>query len=67
MQGAAEVSVCYEDATALAFMDIYAVNNGHTLVVRRHHFELRPAARRWAPSLWRGHAARAPHPQGGGR
>jgi histidine triad (HIT) family protein len=39
MKGAAEVSVCYEDSSAIAFMDIQPVNNGHTLVVPREHFE----------------------------
>jgi histidine triad (HIT) family protein len=39
IKGAAEVSVCYEDATALAFMDIQPVNHGHTLVVPRQHYE----------------------------
>ena len=39
IHGAAEVSVCYEDAQALAFMDIQPVNPGHTLVVPRQHFE----------------------------
>ncbi len=37
--GAAEVSVCYEDADAIAFMDIQPVNAGHVLVVSRQHFE----------------------------
>ena len=37
--GAAEVSVCYEDALAVAFMDIQPVSPGHVLVVPRHHFE----------------------------
>ena len=37
--GAAEVSVCYEDADAIAFMDIQPVNPGHLLVVPRRHFE----------------------------
>jgi histidine triad (HIT) family protein len=37
--GAAEVSVCYEDSTAIAFMDIQPVNLGHTLVVPRVHYE----------------------------
>ena len=37
--GAAEVSVCYEDATAIAFMDIQPVNPGHLLVVPRQHYE----------------------------
>ena len=39
IQGAAEVSMCYEDSDALAFMDIQPVNAGHTLVVSRQHFE----------------------------
>jgi len=39
MKGAAEVSVCYEDSSAVAFMDIQPVNQGHTLVVPRDHFE----------------------------
>jgi histidine triad (HIT) family protein len=39
IKGAAEVSVCYEDTTALAFMDIQPVNHGHTLVVPRQHYE----------------------------
>ncbi|HEU4565463.1 MAG TPA: HIT family protein [Gemmatimonadaceae bacterium] len=39
IHGAAEVSVCYEDADALAFMDIQPVNPGHTLVVPRRHYE----------------------------
>ncbi|HEX2779259.1 MAG TPA: HIT family protein [Gemmatimonadaceae bacterium] len=37
--GAGEVSVCYEDSVALAFMDIQPVNAGHVLVVPRRHFE----------------------------
>jgi histidine triad (HIT) family protein len=39
IHGAAEVSMCYEDSTALAFMDIQPVNPGHTLVVPRQHYE----------------------------
>jgi histidine triad (HIT) family protein len=39
VHGAAEVSVCYEDADAIAFMDIQPVNAGHVLVVSRQHFE----------------------------
>lgn len=39
IHGAAEVSVCYEDADAIAFMDIQPVNAGHVLVVPRQHFE----------------------------
>ena len=40
MKGAAEVSMCYEDADAVAFMDIQPVNAGHVLVVPRQHFEV---------------------------
>lgn len=40
MRGAAEVSICYEDATAIAFMDIQPVNAGHVLVVPREHYEV---------------------------
>jgi histidine triad (HIT) family protein len=39
IRGAAEVSVCYEDAKALAFMDIQPVNPGHVLVVPKAHVE----------------------------
>ena len=39
IRGAAEVSVCYEDARALAFMDIQPVNPGHVLVVPKAHHE----------------------------
>ncbi len=39
IRGAAEVSICYEDATALAFMDIQPVNAGHVLVVPKAHYE----------------------------
>ncbi len=39
IHGAAEVSVCYEDSTAIAFMDIPPVNAGHVLVVPRRHYE----------------------------
>jgi histidine triad (HIT) family protein len=39
IRGAAEVSVCYEDGVALAFMDIQPVNAGHVLVVPREHYE----------------------------
>jgi histidine triad (HIT) family protein len=39
IQGSAEVSICHEDADALAFMDIQPVNNGHVLVVPRQHYE----------------------------
>ena len=39
IRGAGEVSVCYEDAIAIAFMDIQPVNPGHTLVVPKEHYE----------------------------
>lgn len=39
VHGAAEVSVCYEDGEALAFMDIQPVNAGHALIVPRRHYE----------------------------
>jgi histidine triad (HIT) family protein len=39
IRGAAEVSVCFEDSRALAFMDIQPVNAGHVLIVPRQHFE----------------------------
>lgn len=39
IRGAAEVSVCYEDAHSLAFMDIQPVNPGHVLVAPKKHYE----------------------------
>jgi len=39
VRGSAEVSVCYEDGVAIAFMDIQPVNPGHLLVVPRAHYE----------------------------
>ena len=39
IRGAGEVSMCYEDADVVAFMDIQPVNAGHVLVVPREHFE----------------------------
>ena len=39
IQGAGEVSVCYEDAEAIAFLDVQPVNGGHVLVVPRDHYE----------------------------
>ncbi len=39
IRGSAEVSLCYEDATAIAFLDIQPVNVGHVLVVPREHYE----------------------------
>ena len=39
LNGAGEVSMCYEDSDAIAFMDIQPVNLGHLLVVPREHFE----------------------------
>ncbi|MGH7636491.1 MAG: HIT domain-containing protein, partial [Gemmatimonadaceae bacterium] len=38
IHGAGEVSICYEDAEAIAFMDIQPVNAGHVLVVPRRHY-----------------------------
>jgi len=38
IQGAAEVSMCHEDADSIAFMDIQPVNAGHVLVVPRAHY-----------------------------
>ncbi len=37
--GGGEVSICYEDSRAIAFMDIQPVNLGHVLVVPCEHFE----------------------------
>ena len=39
IHGAGEVSMCYEDAESVAFMDIQPVNPGHVLVVPRAHHE----------------------------
>ena len=39
VRGAAEVSIVYEDAQALAFLDIQPVNTGHVLVVPKTHYE----------------------------
>jgi len=39
IHGAGEVSICYEDPDALAFMDIQPVNAGHVLVVPKQHHE----------------------------
>jgi histidine triad (HIT) family protein len=39
IKGAAEVSMCHEDADSIAFMDIQPVNPGHVLVVPRAHYE----------------------------
>lgn len=39
IQGAGEVSMCYEDTEVVAFMDVQPVNAGHVLVVPREHFE----------------------------
>jgi histidine triad (HIT) family protein len=39
IHGAGEVSICYEDSDAIAFMDIQPVNPGHVLVVSRTHYE----------------------------
>ncbi len=37
--GKATASIVYEDASVLAFMDLYPTNTGHTLVVPREHWE----------------------------
>lgn len=39
IRGAGEVSICFEDADVVAFMDIQPVGVGHVLVVPREHFE----------------------------
>lgn len=39
IHGAAEVSMCFEDADVVAFLDIQPVNPGHLLVVPREHYE----------------------------
>ena len=39
IHGAGEASICYDDAQAIAFMDIQPVNPGHVLVVSRTHYE----------------------------
>ncbi|MEO6445885.1 MAG: HIT family protein [Gemmatimonadaceae bacterium] len=39
LNGAGEVSICYEDSRAIAFMDIQPVNLGHVLIVPRDHYE----------------------------
>src|SRR5678816_3408012 len=39
IHGGGEVSMCYEDSQAIAFMDIQPVNPGHVLVVPRKHYE----------------------------
>src|SRR5438477_8185076 len=39
IHGAGEVSICYEDADSIAFMDVQPVNTGHVLVVSRTHYE----------------------------
>ena len=40
IRGAGEVSICYEDSVAIAFLDIHPVNPGHVLVVPREHYEV---------------------------
>ena len=39
INGAGEVSMCYEDKDVVAFMDIQPVNPGHDLVEPRAHYE----------------------------
>ena len=56
IHGAAEVSVCHEDADSIAFMDIQPVNNGHVLVVPRDHYQtLAEIPNDLAVHLFRGH------------
>lgn len=40
IRGAGEVSICYEDSIAIAFLDVQPVNPGHVLVVPREHYEV---------------------------
>ena len=40
IRGAGEVSICYVDSVAIAFLDIQPVNPGHVLVVPREHYEV---------------------------
>ena len=40
IRGAVEVSICYEDSVAIAFLDSQPVNPGHVLVVPREHYEV---------------------------
>ncbi len=39
VHGAGEASICFEDARAMAFMDIQPVNPGHVLIVPREHHD----------------------------
>ena len=39
IHGSGEVSICFEDSQAIAFMDVQPVNAGHVLVVPRQHYE----------------------------
>ncbi|MBL0169606.1 MAG: HIT family protein [Gemmatimonadaceae bacterium] len=39
IRGAAEVSMVYEDAQSIAFLEVQPVNAGHVLVVPRAHYE----------------------------
>jgi len=39
IRGGGEVSICYEDADSIGFLDIQPVNLGHVLVVPREHYE----------------------------
>lgn len=38
IQGSTQASVCYEDADAVAFMEMQPVNTGHVVVVPRVHY-----------------------------
>jgi histidine triad (HIT) family protein len=40
VEGKLPASLVYEDAVALAFMDIRPINTGHVLVIPRSHFAL---------------------------
>src|SRR3569623_907710 len=54
IHGSAEVSICHEDADAIAFMDIQPVNNGHVLVVPRvHHESLHEVPKKLGAHLFR--------------
>lgn len=38
VEGKQETSVVYEDGRVIAFMDIFPINPGHTLVIPREHY-----------------------------
>ncbi len=39
LRGSAPASIVYEDDDIVAFMDLYPVHGGHTLVIPREHFD----------------------------